>query len=682
VALGGSLFVAWQQKERVAEESASRAREERARADAERHAREAVENAETARVNAGRAERQSYLANLAAAAASLRMYETREAKQLLAACPEALRGWEWRHLRLRADTSLRALDAHQGKVTAVAISPDGTRIASGGEDRAVLLWDAAEGRRLLSLVGAPDTPVTSLAFAPDGRLAAGSKDALVRIWDVGSGGLLGTMTHESFVDCVAFDAPGDRLATGSDDGAHVWDARGFRRLLDLGQGEAVHGVAFAPDGTWLAAATDDGVRLWDLATREEIHAVDLPDGATCLAASKDRLAAGSNDSRIVLIDPAAGEIAGVLRGHADPVSALAFTADGQRLVTASYDKTVRVWGVRDAALLAVFQGHDEAVLSVGAAGGTLVSGAADGTMRLWTPDAGGAAVTLRGDEDFLSAIAFDPKGETLAAASAGHGEIRLWDARTGEPLRYVEEEGGLSSLAFSPDGTKLLVGGDEDAAGRVHDAATGALLRRLEGHTSSVTSVAFSPDGTRAATGSADRTIRVWDAAAGATLQALAAPDRVNALAFAPDGLRLLAAYQDGTGAIWDLGKGEPAMRISGHEGAMLCAAFDPEGRRVATGGADHRIRIWDAATGAAGPVLEGHAGAVSALAFSGTRLLSGGHDKTLRVWDAQTFDQLLRILAHDNWVTGVAMTADGTRVATCSFDATAKLWRTELPGR
>ncbi|HEX5139292.1 MAG TPA: protein kinase [Planctomycetota bacterium] len=679
VALGGSIFVAWQQRRKVDEVSRAEALEKDARALAELHANEALANAETARVNAKRAERQSYLANLAAAHASLRMHETREAKQLLAASPEALRGWEWRHLELSADTALRVLDAHRGKVTAVAITADGARVASGGEDRTVKVWDAADGRFLLALPGAPDTPVTALAFAPDGRLAAAAKDGLVRIWDVDAGRLLGTMTHDSVVACLAFGPAGDLIATGTDDGAHVWDARAFRRIGEAGKGVPVHGVAFAPDGSYFAAATDEGVAIWDPATLGKVRGVELPEGATSVAASPTRVAAGSNDSTVALIDPATGTIE-VLRGHEDPVGALAFMPDGKRLVTASYDKTVRVWGA-DGEQLAVFQGHDESVLTVGCVDGLVVSGAADGTIRLWAPRTGGAVVTLRGTGDFLSAVAFDPQGDVLAATSAGQGEIRLWDARTGAPLRSIEEGGGLSSLAFSPDGARILAGGDEDATGRIHDAKTGALLRRLEGHASSVKAVAFSPDGRRAATGSADRTIRIWDAETGASLAVLAAPERVNVVVFSPDGKRLLAGYHDGSAAIWDVEAGKVAVPIAGHGGPVLCAAYDPRRDRIATGGEDHMIRFWDAATGEPGPVLAGHAGAVSALAFSGDRLLSGGHDKTLRVWDTATGDQLLRVLAHDNWVTGVAMTADGTRVATCSFDATAKLWRASPKG-
>ncbi|WKT54223.1 G-protein beta WD-40 repeat [Fusarium oxysporum f. sp. vasinfectum] len=239
----------------------------------------------------------------------------------------------------------------------------------------------------------------------------------------------------------------------------------------------------------------------------------------------------------------------------------------------------------------------------------------------------------------------------------------------------------VNSVAFSADGQRL-ASGSIDKTVKIWDAATGAYIQTLEGHAASVNSVAFSPDGQYLASGSIDKIIKVWDAATGICLQTLGGhSDWVNSVAFSADGQRLASGSDDKTIKVWDAATGACLQTLKGHSDWVNSVAFSADGQRLASGSADETIKVWDAATGACLETLEGHRNSVRSMAFSADvrRLASGSDDKIIKVWDAATGACLQTLKGHSSSVNSVAFSADGQRLASGSDDKTIKVWDTTI---
>jgi hypothetical protein len=252
-----------------------------------------------------------------------------------------------------------------------------------------------------------------------------------------------------------------------------------------------------------------------------------------------------------------------LSGHGWNTSGVAFAPDGQRLATASYDDTARLWDAETGAELLRLDGHTGSVYAVAFSpdGRRMLTGSGDDTARIWDAESGAELLRLDGHQGWVKAVAFSPDGRRVLTGSADH-TTRLWDTETGaELLRFEGHQSWVKAVAVSPDGRRLLTG-SLDATARLWDAETGAELRQLDGHSDSVDAVAFSPDGRRVLTGSGDDTVRLWDAETGAELRRLDEHrDSVNAIAFSPDGRRVLVGYEDGSVRLLDAETGAP-MRV------------------------------------------------------------------------------------------------------------------------
>lgn len=577
-----------------------------------------------------------------------------------------------------------------GGVTSVVFSPNGKRLATSDTRGDIQIWEIPSGRQLIICKGHKHW-VWAIAFSPDGQfLASASDDYLVKLWDIHTGDCLKTFVgHTRSVNAIAFSPDGQYMVTSSQDATiRVWDlqipakpaqanASSPMEVVDtctqlLGHQGRVWSVAFHPDGKTLASCSEDQtIKLWNLETGHCMQTLTGHQGwVKSVAFSPDgqRLASGSFDHTLNLWNWQTGHCLKTLHGHRSTITMVAFSPDGQMLASSSYDQTLKLWDQETGQCTRTLQGHGNRVWSIAwsPTGEWLVSGGDDHAAKLWDVNTGQCIKTIKGHTNAVMSIALSPTGNCLASGYEDQN-VRLWDVVTEQCIQTLHgHTNRVWSVTFNPqlgkesDSTDelTLASGSADRTIKLWNGKTGHCLKTLHGHHSWVWSVAFHPAGQRLASGSYDRTVKLWDVEAGQCIQTLeghTAP--VVSVAFSPNGEWLASSSFDATIRLWNTQTGHCLKTLPGHTNSVWQVNFSPDGQYLVSCSFDQTVKLWDLTTGQCLQTLEGHTGAVTTVHYSpdGQHLISGGLDQTIRLWEIATGKCIQVLKGHSGLVSTLA---------------------------
>ena len=657
----GFVGVLWQLRETDA------ARAEAVQSAGEARAQERL--AETARAAAEHSERwmreNLYAADILGAWRALEQDDLATARlRLEGHRPQAgqpdLRGFEWRHLWSRTQPdSFHTIRVRERGVSAVVLSPDGSRLATASSED-TLLFDMAS----FDLIGQTRVWGTqSAAFSPDGeRLYIGTRAASdVKVWEFDPVPMPPRLlTARARWPNIALSPDGRWLAVGS--GGHTGDETEGLTALYTADGTLLYElpdsgrhVAFSPDGKRLATGSRRGaVRLWRPDTGEllmvltnAVRVVSMrfsPDGAALVVCS--------HRDGAWLYDVATGAQRAVARGHRGPVWDAAVSPDGQTLATGGVDQTLRLWDLKTGEQTGRLLGHSFTVSQVvwTPDGRRLITGGADGTVRFW--DAPRPVESDSPGPGMVRPEFFSHDGRWLLSLRA-HGAVDLLEQDTfalqkkggplGWPLGFLPGDRTVAMWRHAPG---------EPAMIALHSVPDLNLVRTQTLPDTEVPLVlpTLSSNGRWLAAGGPGGSLRLIELEADAVGRNLTLYPTNNtgvlSLAFSGDGRTLAASFRDSTAIVLlAVETGEVVHRLHGHPGFIRNLLFSPAGDRLVSADGDRLIKVWDASDGRELATFTGHRAGINSLDLTadGRTLASAAGDGTVRLWQLNTGRELLR---------------------------------------
>jgi WD40 repeat protein/class 3 adenylate cyclase len=570
--------------------------------------------------------------------------------------------------------SVRSWIGHEDSdVNDVEFSPDGSMLATTGDDGFLKIWDPDTGAEIATVSGT--TGAVGQSFDADGGLVAATwpEDGTIQVAEAATGTIVRTIDLDTFPFDTALSPDGSLLAVaGADaDFVPVFDVRSGDLEFELPrQGGSVNSVAWSPDGRWIATGvTDSSVGVWDVTT---------------------------------------GELEERLTGHTGVVTTVDWSPDSKRIVSGGSDGTARVWELevhptggtvevegRQVYLLSAQQTQSGLFAAFSPDGGRVITGDVGiAAVKIWDLSLAGDAEVVNLPTDELPPVDVEYFADGRIVASHDRVSAAIWDlGRPTKPARTLGPVAGEGEPVFlvatSPDGELVAMVRNFSSVVSIRNAETGTPAFDYEAR-DAVTSIDWSGDGRYLAVGVYDGTLNVLDAGEGGRRTLVGEepdPQIIQAVAFAPDGGTIAASTfnqrrpDTNHVSIWDWRAGKVIRELDAVGVPSL--DYDATGERLAIGFFDGGVEIRDASTGDVERSFDAGSVTVMNVVFSpdGSLLATSGEDAAIRVFDldAETGVQQLVLRGHDLLVSGLDFSPDGKRLVSASPDGVVRVWALDL---
>jgi WD40 repeat protein len=593
-------------------------------------------------------------------------------------------------------------------IVAVDMIGEGNRVAAGRAN-VVQVYDVDSGLEIIALGGHKDI-IQSLRFSPDGRLLAAGSYQIVTVWNAPTGGLKATYAgHADQVKAVVSLPDRSGVVSGGlDRTVRFWDPAG-KQTRQVDTPAPAQALAVAPDGTSLAVGgADNLVRILDAAggkPKVELAGHSGPVTGVGFLAGGKRVASVSADgtARVWTLtggeDGAPGEpLVLAAEGGPRPLRALAVRPDGEGLATAGDEGTIRIWEVDgDGGRCVVTIGSSgTAILALDWSpdGTQLLAGCGDRSARVYEAAGGRLLQTLTGHLGPVTAVGFSPDGQRLATAGA-EGGVKVWETASGQGViafgHTAPKDAAIQpiqALAWTAGGALVTASADGTLKSWTFEGAWSE-RKPLGPHVFRVLSLDFNSDGTLLAAGGGEPSrsgeIKLWEVGKGMLVRSLGAlhSDTVFGVRFSPDGSKLASGGADKFLKVTRVADGKELRTFEGHTHHVLAVDWKSDGKQLVSGGADNVIKLWDFESGEQLKTLPPAGKQVTAVRWvPGKPSVAGASgDKLVRLWnpDSGTNGQISRSFSGpSDYVFGVAVSNDGTRIAAGGADGVLFVWNAQ----